>query len=110
MIIRIDHITPPLCCNALHGSPHEGVGLQHSVEMVHRQGEQIAVGLRPDTEMGSVLNELQQLLSEFETKAIRRFAKVSIVSYSRSSLMTIAFASKFHVYLAWGQRPFSIVS
>ena len=56
MIIRIAHISPPLCCNALHGSPHEGVGLQHRVEMVHRQRKQITVCLRPDTEMGSVLN------------------------------------------------------
>ena len=45
-----------------------------------------------------------------ETKAILRFAKVSIVSYSRPSLMIIALASQFHVYLPWGQRPFSIVS
>ena len=54
MIIRIAHISPPLCCNALHGSPHEGVGLQHRVEMVHRQREQIAVCLRPDTVTGIV--------------------------------------------------------
>ena len=47
---------------------------------------------------------------ELETKAIRRFAKVSIVSYDRPSLMIIASASQFHVYLPWGQRPFSIVS
>ena len=47
---------------------------------------------------------------ELETKAIRRFAKVSIVSYSCPSLMIIASASQFHVYLLWGQRPFSIVS
>ena len=47
---------------------------------------------------------------ELETKAIRRFAKVSIVSYSRQSLMIIASAFQFHVYLLWGQRPFSIVS
>ena len=47
---------------------------------------------------------------ELETKAIRRFAKVSIVSYSRPSLMIIELASQFHVYLPWGQRPFSIVS
>ena len=47
---------------------------------------------------------------ELETKAIRRFAKVSIVSYSRPSLMIIASASQFHVYLPWGRRPFSIVS
>ena len=47
---------------------------------------------------------------ELETKAIRRFAKVSIVSYSRPSLMMIELASQFHVYLPWGQPPFSIVS
>ena len=35
---------------------------------------------------------------------------VSIVSYSRPSLMIIVSASQFHVYLLWGQRPFSIVS
>ena len=47
---------------------------------------------------------------ELETKAIQRFTKVSIVSYSRPSLMIIASATQFHVYLPWGQRPFSIVS
>ena len=47
---------------------------------------------------------------ELETKAIRRFAKVSIVSYSRPSLMIIAFRTQFHVERPWGQRPFSIVS
>ena len=46
---------------------------------------------------------------ELETKAIRRFAKVSIVSYSRPSLMVIASSSQFHVNLPWGQHPFSIV-
>ena len=35
---------------------------------------------------------------------------VSIVSYSRLSLMIIVSASQFQVYLLWGQRPFSIVS
>ena len=35
---------------------------------------------------------------ELETKAIRRFANVSIVSYSRPSLMKIASASQFYVY------------
>ena len=47
---------------------------------------------------------------ELETKAIGRFAKVSIVSYNRPSLMIIVSASQFHVYLPWGQCPFSIVS
>ena len=49
-------------------------------------------------------------LIELETKVKQRFAKVSIVSYSCPSLMIIASASQFHVYLPWGQRPFSIVS
>ena len=35
---------------------------------------------------------------------------VSIVSYSCSSLMVIALVSQFHIYLVWGQQPFSIVS
>ena len=39
---------------------------------------------------------------ELQTKAIRRFAKVSIVSYSRPSLMIILSASQFHVYLPRG--------
>ena len=47
---------------------------------------------------------------ELETKVKRRFTKVSIVSYIRLALMIIASASQFHVYLPWGQRPFSIVS
>ena len=47
---------------------------------------------------------------ELETKAIRWFPKVSIVSYSRPSLMIIVSATQFHVNLRWGQRLFSIVS
>ena len=47
---------------------------------------------------------------ELETKAIRRFAKVSRVSYSCPSLMIIASASQFHIYLPWSQRLLSIVS
>ena len=42
---------------------------------------------------------------ELGTKAIR-FGLVSIVSYSRPSLMMIASVSQFHVYLPWGQRLF----
>ena len=49
-------------------------------------------------------------LLQLEMKVKRRFAKVSIVSYSRLSLMIIALATQFHVYLPWGQRMFSIVS
>ena len=47
---------------------------------------------------------------ELETNAIRRFGLVSIVSFRRPSLMIIPSASQFHVYLPWGQHPFSIVS
>ena len=49
--------------------------------------------------------------------SIRRFVitekaptRVSIVSYSRPSLMIIASQTQFHVERPWGQRPFSIVS
>ena len=35
---------------------------------------------------------------------------VSIVSYSRPSLMIIALGTQFYVYLLWGQRLFSRVS
>ena len=49
-------------------------------------------------------------LLELETKVKWRFAKVSIVSFSRSSFMIIALASQFYVYLPWSQCPFSIVS
>ena len=35
---------------------------------------------------------------ELETKVKRKFAKVSIVSYSHPSLMIIALATQFHVY------------
>ena len=47
---------------------------------------------------------------DLERKVKRRFAKVSIVSYSRPSLMIIASASQFHIYLPLGQHLFSIVS
>ena len=60
--------------------------------------------------MFSVLLDKAHFILELETKAIRRFAKVSIVSYSRPSLMIIESASQFHVYLPWGQRLFSLVS
>ena len=49
---------------------------------------------------------LQQaaVILELETNVIRRFAKFS------PSLMIIASASQFQIYLPWGQRPFIIVS
>ena len=42
--------------------------------------------------------------------SIRGFGLVSIVSYSRPSLMIIAPRTQFHVERPWGQRLFSIVS
>ena len=35
----------PFCSNALHGSAHERVSLEHSVEVSDRQREHVAVGL-----------------------------------------------------------------
>ena len=40
----------PLGRDALHGPPHERVGLQDGVEVVHWEGEEVAVGLCPHTE------------------------------------------------------------
>ena len=59
---------------------------------------------------GAILGTQASIPLELETKVKRRFVKVSIVSYSRPSLMIIAPASQFHVYLPWGQHLFSIVS
>ena len=50
------------------------------------------------------------LALELETEDKRRFAKFSIVSYSRLSLMIIALASQFYIYLPWSQCLFSIVN
>ena len=57
-----------------------------------------------------LIQVLDQSEIELKTNAIRMFAKVSIVSYSRPSLMIIASAFQFHVYLPWGQHLFRIVS
>ena len=65
--------------------------------------EQVSMVLPPPVRWDNIM-------SRAWNEAIRSFAKVSIVSYSRPSLMIIASASQFHVYLPWGQRPFSIVS
>ena len=35
----------PLGGHALHGAPHQRVAVQHGVEVLHRQGEQVAVRL-----------------------------------------------------------------
>ena len=35
----------PFRRDALHGAAHQGVGLQHGVEVLHRQREHVAVGL-----------------------------------------------------------------
>ena len=59
------------------------------------------------------------VLAGASKRSIRRFVSkghkgraglVSIVSYSRPSLMIIASLTQFHVYLLWDQRLFSIVS
>ena len=52
----------------------------------------------------------QEIVSLHLQTRLELETKVSIVSYSCPSLMIIALASQFHVYLPWGQRPFSIVS
>ena len=56
------------------------------------------------------ISVIVQLILELEAKVVQRFAKVSIVSYSRPSLMIIALAPQFHVYLPRGQHLFSMVS
>ena len=43
-------------------------------------------------------------------KSLRTGRLVSIVSYSRPSLMIIALQTQFHIYIPWGQHPLSIVS
>ena len=50
------------------------------------------------------------LLARVRVELEMRFAKVSIVSYSRPSLMIIVSRTQFHVERPWGQRLFSIVS
>ena len=56
----------------------------------------------------SLSRDLQHTASgaalELATKVKRRFAKVSIVFYSRPSLMIIASASQFHIYLPWDKH------
>ena len=54
----------------------------------------------------------KMLITNTSTKVIRdgRVGQHSIVSYSRPSLMIIALASQFHVYLPWGPCLFSLVS
>ena len=48
---RLECLTvSPLRRDALHCSPHQRIGLQDSVEVVHRQGEQVTVRLSPHTE------------------------------------------------------------
>lgn len=39
----------PFCGNGLHRLPHQWVLVQHTVEVVHAQREEITVRLRPDT-------------------------------------------------------------
>ena len=49
----------------------------------------------------------QQSFKRRSPKITRRDGLVSIVFYSRLSLMIIAWLSQFHVYLPWGQHLFS---
>jgi len=39
----------PLCGHCLHGFSHGWVAHQNRIEMIHRQREQVAVGLRANT-------------------------------------------------------------
>ena len=59
------------------------------------------------TQRHSCSPQLQPVELEKEVK--QRFAKVSKVSYSLLSLMINVPASQFHIYLPWGQRPFSVL-
>ena len=84
-------------------------------ELVPRAGARRRVQRLPDAPLAVVQVLAQGIIElaglvELETKVKRRFGKDSIVSYIRLSLMLIALASRFHVYLPWGQRLFSIVS
>ena len=67
----------------------------------------------------AVLGEQPRLLLLQRVDVVRRLLQdrglgtgrlVSIVSYSRPSIMIIASRTQFHVERPWGQRPFSIVS
>lgn len=42
-------LVEPLGRDGLHGAPHERVYVEDGVEVLHRQREQVAVGLCPDT-------------------------------------------------------------
>ena len=44
----------PLRRDALHCPPHQRVGLEDSVEVVHRQREQVTVRLGPHTEQNKI--------------------------------------------------------
>ena len=50
------------------------------------------------------------LLTRAQVRTILLGGLVSIVSYSRPSLMIIASRTQFHVERPWGKRRFSIVS
>ena len=54
--------------------------------------------------------DAQQSFKRRSPKITRRDGLVSIVFYSRLSLMIIAWLSQFHVERLWGQHLFSIVS
>ena len=81
-------------------------------QLLHNHSSQgyqgFAIDLLDAISQVSTQSQLLDSVLELETNVKRRFAKVSIVSYSRPSLMVIASASQFHVFLPWGQFPFSI--
>ena len=52
----------------------------------------------------------QREIGSATQKSKRTGGLVSIVSYSRPSLMIIASRTQFHIERPWGQRLFSIVS
>ena len=61
-----------------------------------------------------MLNGVDPTVSQHEIGSLTQKSKgtgglVSIVSYSRPSLMIIASRTQFHVERPWGQRPISIV-
>ena len=64
----------------------------------------------PSVPQPVVQSRRRPLLGSVTQKSKGMGGLVSIVSYSRPSLMIIASRTQFHVERPWGQRPFSIVS
>ena len=53
----VDDWVSPLRRNTLHCSSHQRIGLEDSVEVVHRQGEQVTISLCPHTEQNRNKNK-----------------------------------------------------